>query len=247
MSSQVAVVTIPSDESLHSRSIVEPSSFLNIEQYQRDQLGRDRLEAFVQQVFRQAYAANISTFYPQLLGITRPDNTFAAVAGIRSASHEALFAEYYLDTPIEAQITRHAGQTVGRTEIAEVGNLAPASAGQARWLIAALTAYLHATGYTWVVFTAVSTLFNAFTRMGLRPIELAAADVSRLDPALQDDWGSYYNAKPVVYAGEISQAFHALDSVIDPHSPHLWALWHEALKLGAMPREFRLHTGTSGV
>ena len=89
MSSQVAVVTIPSDESLHSRSIVEPSSFLNIEQYQRDQLGRDRLEIFVRQVFRQAYAAHISTFYPHLIGITRPDNAFAAVAGIRSASHRA--------------------------------------------------------------------------------------------------------------------------------------------------------------
>ena len=58
MSSQVAAVTIPSDECIHSRTIVEPSSFLNIEQYQRDQLGRDRLESFVQQVFRQAYAAH---------------------------------------------------------------------------------------------------------------------------------------------------------------------------------------------
>ena len=247
MSSQVAAVTIPSDECIHSRTIVEPSSFLNIEQYQCDQLGRDRLEIFVRQVFRQAYAAQISTFYPHLIGITRPDNTFAAVAGIRSASQEALFAEYYLDTPIEAQITRHAGQTVGRTEIAEVGNLAPASAGQARWLIAALTAYLHATGYTWVVFTAVSTLFNAFTRMGLRPIELAAADVSRLDPALQDDWGSYYDAKPVVYAGEVSQGFHALNRVIDPRSPHLWALWHDALMLGALTREHRLHVDMVGM
>ena len=97
------------------------------------------------------------------------------------------------------------------------------------------------------MFTAVSTLFNAFARMGLRPIELAAADVSRLNPALQDDWGSYYDAKPVVYAGEVSQGFHALNRVIDPRSPHLWALWHDALKLGAMTCGHRLRSHASDV
>ena len=238
MSCQATIaVEMPSDGGLHLRSVAEPATALTIEHFRPGQAGRDHLEAFIRQVFLQAYAARISTFYPHLLGITRPDDAFAAVAGIRPASRGALFSEFYLDAPIEDLVADHTGRTIGRAEIAEVGNLAPASAGQARWLIAALTAYLHAAGFTWVVFTAVPTLYNAFARMGLRPIGLAAADVTRLDPALQDDWGSYYEARPVVYAGEISQGFRALNSLIDPALPHLWALWHDALQLGAATRE----------
>lgn len=230
-------VEMPSDGDIRQRSVAEPATALRIEHLAPGQAGRHHHEAFIRQVFLHAYAARISTFYPHLLGITRPDAAFAAVAGIRPASREALFSEFYLDAPIENLVAGHAGRSLGRTEIAEVGNLAPASAGQARWLIAALTAYLHAAGFTWVVFTAVPRLYNAFARMGLRPIGLAAADVTRLDPALQDDWGSYYEARPVVYAGEISQGFHALNRLIDPALPHLWALWHDALELGAASRE----------
>ena len=188
------------------------------------------------EIFRRVYAARISTFYPHLIGITHQDASFAAVAGVRSAASHPLFAEFYLDAPVEDSIFARTGRRVTRDRIAEVGNLAPASAGQARWLIATLTAYLYAAGFSWVVFTTVPTLHNAFARMGLRPIGLGAADVTRLDPALQDDWGSYYDAGPLVYAGEIRQGFQALDDRMRTEQPGLRALWLDALRCGALAR-----------
>ena len=213
-----------------------PQSAFCIRHFGPGEPGRERLEAFVAEIFRRVYAARISTFYPHLIGITRPDASLAAVAGVRSAASQALFAEFYLDAPIEASIFARTGRRVTRDRIAEVGNLAPASAGQARWLIAMLTAYLYAAGFSWVVFTTVPTLYNAFARMGLRPIGLAAADVGRLDPALQDDWGSYYDVGPLVYAGEIRQGFQVLDGRMCSEQPGLRALWQDALHCGALDR-----------
>ena len=220
-------------ETLGPQQLTEPLTPLSIRHFGPGDGGREPLEAFVRAIFLKAYAARISTFYPHLVGITRPDASFAAVAGVRPAATQSLFAEFYLDAPIETLIGARTGRAVARAGIAEVGNLAPASAGQARWLIAMLTAYLYAAGFSWVVFTAVPTLYNAFARMGLQPIGLAAADVSRLDPALQDDWGSYYDARPMVYAGDIRQGFQALDTRMLPELPRLRALWLDALHCGA--------------
>ena len=225
-------------EAERQQRLREPVTPLRIRHYGPGEPGREGLEAFVREVFLRAYAARISTFYPHLIDISRPDGSYAAVAGVRPAASQGLFAEFYLDLPIEDSIFARTGRAVARGEIAEVGNLAPASAGQARWLIAMLTAYLYAAGFDWVVFTAVPTLYNAFARMGLRPIGLAAADVSRLDPALQDDWGSYYDAKPVVYAGEIREGFQALDTRMLPALPRLRALWLDALHCGALDSVF---------
>lgn len=95
-------------------------------------------EAFVQGVFYRAYRARLNAFYPLLISIANPDGGYAAVAGIRPAGGSALFSEHYLDEPVERLLG------TGRRWIVEIGNLAPSSAGQARWLISTLTAFLAA-------------------------------------------------------------------------------------------------------
>jgi hypothetical protein len=122
---------------------------------------RHDAEDFVRDVFFNAYRARLDAFYPLLVGIGYPDGGYAAVAGVRPAGGEALFSEHYLDEPVEKILN------VERNKIVEIGNLAPASAGQARWLICTLTAFLTGAGFTHVVFTAVPRLQNAFRRMGL--------------------------------------------------------------------------------
>lgn len=210
--------------------LVEPKTPLTVESHPETSSQRGELESFIRQVFHQAYGAQIHTFYPSLIGINRPDSSFAAVAGIRAAS-ESLFAEQYLDRPIERLLAER-GHLVRRQAIVEVGNLAPASAGQARWLIATMTAYLHAAGFSWVVFTAVPALHNAFLRMGLPLTALADADRSRLDPELQDNWGRYYDGRPRVYAGYIRTGYNALNRQIGPNLPKLQALWLQAQEEG---------------
>jgi len=206
--------------------LVEPQSVLSFKTFADEIAAREPLEAFIQQVFRQAYEAQISTFYPELISITRADRSFAAVAGFRSA-HHALFAEYYLEQPIESLLAKY-DPAIERSGIVEVGNLAPASAGQARWLIAALTSFLYSAGFTWVVFTAVPALHNAFSRMGMPLTTLAKADEQRLSPKLKDNWGRYYEANPMVYAGKIQVGYETLNQLISPNMPRLQSLWRQA-------------------
>jgi hypothetical protein len=154
-------------------------------------------EAFVSAVFRRAYGARLGSFYPLLLGLSRDSGEYAAVAGIRPAGGTGLFSEHYLDQPVEALLESP------REGIAEIGNLAPASAGQARWLICTLSAFLMGAGFTHVVFTSVPKLRNAFSRMGLPLTRLADARRECLPAGQQAEWGSYYDCKPAVYAGDI--------------------------------------------
>ena len=210
--------------------LVEPQKPLSFAIQTDDVAARAPLEAFIQQIFRQVYGAHIGSFYPALISIARPDGGFAAVAGFRSAAMP-LFAEHYLDRPIELQLAKQ-GVAVVRGSIVEMGNLAPAGAGQARWLIAALTSFLYSAGFSWVIFTAVPVLHNAFGRMGIPLLTLAAARRSQLEAGLKDDWGSYYDSSPMVYAADIHASYRTLSRQIGPGMPRLQALWLQAQRAG---------------
>ena len=193
-----------------------------VEQTHRE---RGLAEAFVRAVFLRAYNARIGSLYPLLLAIARDSGDYAAVAGIRPAGGTLLFSEQYLDQPVEQLLqTQRAG-------IAEIGNLAPAGAGQARWLICALSAFLIGAGFTHVIFTSVPKLRNAFRRMGLPLTRLADADAQRLPPQQRAEWGSYYQHRPAVYAGDIVAGTPALIALIRS-DPDLSRISEQAYRVG---------------
>ncbi len=194
---------------------------------------RARAEAFVQSVFMHAYGAQLQTFYPLLMSIMFPGGDYAAVAGVRPAGSKALFSEHYLDEPVDRILD------VERHKIVEIGNLAPASAGQARWLICTLTAFLSGAGFTHVVFTAVPKLKNAFTRMGLPLTKLADASAERLPAEEAVIWGSYYESRPVVYSGDIRIGAHAFSKAIGVDQ----ALRELSTNAGAVGKGFATNTG----
>lgn len=169
-----------------------------------DHPNRAQAEALVQKVYRKAYQAHISSFYPFLLAISNPDGDLEAVAGIRPAGDAPLFSEHYLDKPISELLD------IPRNQLVEAGNLAPAGLGKVRWTIAAVTAFLHGAGFSHVTFTAVPLLHNAFRRMGLQPEFIAAAHQERLSDVMQDEWGSYYQCNPAVYSGSIDYGYQSL-------------------------------------
>lgn len=211
----------------------EPRTALVLARHERNDVLREKLEAFVRERFRRTYGAEVTTFCPQLLSLAAGDTSLCAVAGVRPAAEERLYSEFYLDEEVECFLASRLGQGgISRTTIVEVGNLAPASVGQARWLIATLTAYLYSSGYEWVVFTAIPPVYNAFARLGL-PLQIyARADITRLPRGVRDQWGSYYEAGPVVCYGNIPQGFRRLSAAIRPERRNLWSLWLEALHLG---------------
>jgi len=162
---------------------------------------RGELEAFIARVFAKTCGARVTRFFPDLLAFSC-EGDVNAVVGIRGASSSQLFLEQYLDVPAERAISERAARPVNRTGVVEVGNLALQSPGQARWIIAATTAFLAAARFRWVIFTAAAPLVNAFRRLGLRPIRVARADAARL-PDRGASWGRYYDAVPLVYAGDV--------------------------------------------
>jgi len=203
---------------------------------------RATAEAFVKAVFKDAYDARLTRFYPLLMSIIWPDNRYAAIAGVRPAGAEKLFSEHYLDTAIEELLG------VEREKIVEIGNLAPASAGQARWLICTLTAFLGGAGFTHVVFTAVPRLYNAFRRMGLPLQKQADARSERLPADQVQEWGSYYNSRPAVYSGDIRVGERAFRKLIAT-DPELHDITRRAFRAGRIfanqgvhPADERDHT-----
>ncbi|MCB1954063.1 MAG: thermostable hemolysin [Rhodocyclaceae bacterium] len=174
--------------------------------------GREPVRQLIRDRFHEAYGARIASYMPRLLGLHRAGGSGPLGAvGLREAKRQALFVERYLDQPIEAAIGTCIGRAVPRSEIVEVGQFAGSSAGAFRSLILRLIDQLHAEGHRWVVFTGTTALRNAFSRLGLSPVELASADPARLAPAERDAWGSYYHHDPRVMFGDIREG-HAVMS-----------------------------------
>lgn len=200
-------------------------------------LGRREIEAFIHKTFDRAYGADVRHYMPRLMSLRDEAGTPLAALGFRFAAGGRLFLEQYLDDPIESRLAAGIRAPLARTGIVEVGNLAVAHAGGARWLIAALTAYLAGGGYRWAVFTAVPGLVNAFRRLGIPLIALAAADIARLPPEERASWGTYYDSAPTVMAASVEQSFNALSAYLNAPPEHrsLAPLWARAYAAGQAP------------
>jgi hypothetical protein len=196
--------------------------------------GRETLERFIREIFKQAYGAELNAFYPNLLAFTA-DSQIRGVVGYRDGMVKPLFSEQYLDSPADRVMSIHLNQEVQRRQLVEVGNLALAGRGEVRWVIAAMTMFLYAAGYRWVLFTAVKPLYNAFQRLGLKPIQIAKPDPGRL-PEGGSNWGSYYRAGPLVCAGDIEAGYEKLSAFVSQRQPMLSALLQEARYRGLAVR-----------
>jgi hypothetical protein len=170
---------------------------------------RAEVEHFIHDCYALAYGANVATFMPQIMSLRNGHGQISAALGYRKAGTSPLFLESYLEQPIESYLEGISGKSVKRENIIEVGNLASASSGGNRLLITALSGLLQGKGADWVVFTATPTLLNSFSRMGLHPYALSLANREAVDDS-SGDWGRYYEQAPIVVAGNVRQAYSAL-------------------------------------
>ena len=191
-----------------------PTYNAQINTFSEGDLNRLPLENFINQIFKKHYNVEIEKFYPQLLAIESADynlndaSRIKAVAGVRCASEEKLFSEYYLAEDLEKELSTIYQKNISRQLIVEVGNLAPANIGQMRWLIAAITAYLYSAGYKYLVFTAVPSIYNSFKRMDMPVTIMTYANQNCLPEDIKQHWGpEYYAHNPVVIAGDIVAGF----------------------------------------
>jgi hypothetical protein len=167
---------------------------------------RAGLERFIADRYACTYGACVSHFAEHLVGYRNERGQWVAALGYTRAGRTPLFAEQYLDVPVEEAIAARAGLRVRRGEIVEVGNLAATSAGAARRVILSMTRWLHELACAWVVFTSTRLLLNSFGRLNIDMIGLAEAAPSRL-PDGGASWGRYYETHPHVMAANIPLHF----------------------------------------
>ena len=173
----------------------------------------DRLEIehFIRDVFARRFDACVPIFMPELVARRDAGGRVVAAAGIRVAS-EPLYLEQYLDAPVECCIERLTGQRPARSRVAEVGQLAAASAGEGQRMIVELALRLSARRFEWVVATLTRELQQRFARMGIRPLLLNKADPGRLSGGASA-WGRYYEHNPLVLAGHLPSAMTRLQGL----------------------------------
>lgn len=164
---------------------------------------RADLEGFIARRFDRAYGAKLTHFLPHLLGLRGDGGQWLGAVGYCGAGDGPLFLEQYLEAPVEQLLSHALDRPVSRDRVVEIGNLAAVRAGMARVLIPGLAARLRGEGFELAVFTATRELRNAFHRLSLGPIVLAAADPARLRGGAAA-WGSYYTHAPTVMGGRLS-------------------------------------------
>lgn len=169
---------------------------------------RSEVEAFIRGVYAERYGADVRHFAP-MLATLRDDSGILAAAGYRSAADGPLFLERYFDAPVETLLSAHADALPSRDRIVEVGHLAAARAGEGRRLIHLLAPHLASLRFEWAVSTVTTELRHLFVRLGVTPLALGLADAAVLG-ADGAHWGSYYDHRPVVLAGNLKQVVNQL-------------------------------------
>jgi hypothetical protein len=97
--------------------------------------------------------------------------------------------------------------------------------GRSEWVASIFAA-------VWAVFTCGPELRNAFRRLRIPLLDLAAADPMALDEDERMRWGSYYDQQPRVMAASVAES-HAVLSNLFKDECKLHALWHGALRAGS--------------
>ena len=187
---------------------------LQLQPVRAGETGREALEAYVRDRFATKHGATVRSFMPTLVSFRDRQGELRGVAGLRGAEESRLYLEQYLDRPIERVLTeclssqpvdRGGSRLIRRDEIVEVGNLAGASCRAAVRMVAQLPVYLMSRRYSWIVFTATSSLRQILEGFGAPLIELGRADPTSV-AATPDAWGRYYETDPRVFAGYLPDA-----------------------------------------
>ena len=176
-----------------------------------EHVGNERASAekFISEHYADYFGASVEAFMPRLFSLRDQNGSICGAFGLRAGTHK-LFLEQYLDTPIEKAISVRTSSKVERHVVVEVGHFSGTFPGAVRAMISLLTERLYREGYEWVTFTGTTSLRNAFSRMGLSPIDILAAEAERLPAAERVGWGSYYDYAPHILVGNIKEGYRAL-------------------------------------
>ena len=183
---------------------------LQLHLWKADDPQRPAAEAFISARFQDTYDADVCVFHPYLLGVTRGDHDITSVIGFRPASCGQFFLESYLDGSAEQLLAEATGETIQRSQVVEVGNLASVDTESFRFLMIGLITLLERLPDTrWMVCTVGEKLIRLLRRTRFFPIVIDRASAERLSPDA-GKWGSYYQHPRSVVAGNVTYGMREL-------------------------------------
>jgi hypothetical protein len=182
---------------------------------------RGTVEAAIRTRYWNDYRACLRTWPAILVADVSAAGRLECAAGIRFG-RQTLFAEHYLDRPVELALRRETGDAVERERIVEVCHLVAPRAGSGLSFVRRLIDFICAADADWAIFTATRPLRRLLARGRIAMIELACAERDRVpDPG---DWGSYFEHDPRVMAvsrpavGEAGRPYPA--PLVEPAAAH---------------------------
>ncbi|WP_331742272.1 thermostable hemolysin (plasmid) [Streptomyces sp. NBC_00876] len=116
-----------------------------------------------------------------------------------------LLLERYLDAPVEDVLAIATGVAVKRSQVMQIGNVASVRASAGGEIIKAIPLIMACLGRPYAVMTMTGRLAALMKRLGcvFHPLVDAAKD--RLSAEEADQWGSYYDTRPVVGWAEAAE------------------------------------------
>lgn len=160
---------------------------------------RAQTEAFIRDVYAQAFGAGGLEFPNTLVALLGGDDRPLCAAGLRTAS-DGFFSEAYLEAPIQEVLSARLEKPVVRESIFEVNTLASRRVEVSPSFLRHLTELGKRAGFEWCFFTAGSRLRKLLRHLSIPIVELSPADPQRLPSP--ERWGSYYSDAPQVCAVE---------------------------------------------
>lgn len=158
---------------------------------------RTAVEEQIRGVYLREYDAKLSSLPNTLVALLASDGKILCAAGLRFAK-DSFFSERYLSGPVEKIISGIWKRPVAREQVAEVACLAGCKAGMSLALVRHIVNMLRKQGITWAFFTATKSLRLILRRSGVPALDVAPADISRIDDP--QNWGAYYSSDPRVVA-----------------------------------------------
>jgi Thermostable hemolysin len=194
-------------------------------------LQRASIEQFIASGFAKAYQADVHSFMPNLLGVSRAGD-WQAVLGLRCAATSAaktkLFIEQYLPAPVEQLLAAH-GMHAERSQLIEIGHLYAINR-QSLLQLFVLTAYaLDQLNYRYLLCAATTQVRGILSRHGIELTELGEAKAEALGEDAAS-WGSYYDTNPkvcVMDLAAVTRLIHSdekLTALAHQHWPQLHQL-----------------------
>jgi len=194
-------------EQLKNERLLLPNLPLSLVAKQSHQ--RTHVEQYIAEHFYSYYQAQVNSFLPYILA-THYENQISSALGFHPAHKgERLFLEQYLDGDIQSTLGQLFHRSVAREDVVEIGNLTSSKKGSSHILFILTAAILYEAGFKWVVFTATKQVETLLTKLGLTPVCVCEADPARLSDHGRS-WGSYYDKKPKVLAGNLVDAIPTL-------------------------------------